>query len=83
MYVLDKIFLSEEIIMGKSGTRSHCNDDGKIHTTDWDSSGVRYSRDIDSDGNATERHMVDQTDKEKHDLPDCKDSEDELSRDNS
>ena len=69
--------------MGLSGTKSKSNGSGGTHTTDWDSGGLRYSRDIDSNGNVTNRHIVDQTDGEKHNLPDCKDSEDDLSRDNN
>ncbi len=56
------------------------NDDGTLHVTDYtiDGTNMRYSRDMDEDGNLTNRHLVDQDDDEKLNLPDCNVDEDEL-----
>ena len=55
-------------------------EDGKIHDTTYttDGSNMRYSRDMDEDGNLTNRHIVDQDDNSKLDLPDCKVEEDDI-----
>ena len=39
---------------------------------------MRYSRDMDEDGNLTNRHLVDQDDNSKLNLPDCNVEDDEL-----
>lgn len=56
------------------------NDDGTLHVIDYttDGTNMRYSRDMDEDGNLTNRHLVDQDDDEKLNLPDCNVDEDEL-----
>jgi hypothetical protein len=66
-------------------TDSKLRDDGDtIHestysnSTDGDSKGIRYSRDMDSDGNLTGRHLVDQDTNEKKNLPNCKIEDDDM-----
>ncbi len=55
------------------------NDDGTIHESTYSTDhNVRYSRDMDSDGNLTGRHIVDQDDGEIHNLPDCKVEDDDM-----
>lgn len=59
----------------------HITDNGgSLHVTDYttDGTNMRYSRDMDEDGNLTNRHLVDQDDNSKLNLPDCKVEDDEL-----
>jgi len=64
---------------------SSLRDDGDtIHestytnTSDGDSKGIRYSRDMDSDGNLTDRHIIDQDAGERENLPPCKVEDDDM-----
>ncbi|MGM9814104.1 MAG: hypothetical protein ACI32C_04335 [Candidatus Enteromonas sp.] len=65
----------------EKGFHMSVNEDGTLHVTDYYSDGdegIRYSRDMDENGELTNRHIVDQSDKEKLNLPDCKIEDDEL-----
>ena len=66
--------------MKKQGFNMSINDDGTLHVTDYttDGTNMRYSRDMDEDGNLTNCHLVDQDNDEKLNLPDCNVDEDEL-----
>jgi len=66
-------------------TRSSLRDDGDtIHEStyanikDGDSKGIRYSRDMDSNGNLTGRHITDQDTEEIKNLEPCKVEDDDM-----
>jgi hypothetical protein len=64
-------------------TKSSLRDDGdtiheSTYSSDRKSDGIRYSRDMDSDGNLTGRHIVDQDTGEKENLPPCKVEDDDM-----
>lgn len=56
--------------------------DDKIHDTTYtrDGTNMRYSRDMDEEGNLTNRHIVDQDDNSKLNLPDCKVEDDDIEK---
>lgn len=66
--------------MKKNGFNMYIKEDGTLHVTEYtqDGTNMRYSSDMDKEGNLTNRHLVDQDDNSKLNLPDCKVEDDDL-----